>query len=74
MVDRFAPYANGDGTYNGTKLMAEISGLSEAEIAWTFNRLKHLIHVDGHHKAYAREIVKAEAKSKPWLAQQKEPR
>lgn len=67
--DPFAKYANGDGTYNGAKMLAEISGLSEAEIVWTFNRMKHLTQVEGHHKAYAKGIVKAEAKSKPWIAQ-----
>lgn len=33
---------NSDGTYNGVKMMAQLSGLSEEEIKWTWDRLKEL--------------------------------
>ena len=33
---------NCDGTYNGVKLLAGLSGLSEEEIRWTWNRMKEL--------------------------------
>lgn len=60
-------HRNADGTYNGVTAMAELSGLSTAEIRWTFDRLKHLMHVDGMTKDAAKEVVKAEATSRPWL-------
>jgi ribosomal protein L17 len=33
---------NPDGTYNGVKAMAQLSGLSEEEIRWTWERAKEL--------------------------------
>jgi hypothetical protein len=62
-------YRNPDGTYNGVKVMAALSGLSEAEVAWTFNRLKHLLHVEKKSADEAKAIVAEECKSKPWEAQ-----
>lgn len=56
---------NPDGTYNGVKFMAAVSGLSEAEIAWMAARIKALI-AEGKTRAEARAIVKAEARVKPW--------
>lgn len=62
-------HRNADGTYNGVTAMAEMSGLTPAEIKWTFDRLKHLMHVEGMTKEAAKDVVKAEAASQPWLTQ-----
>lgn len=35
-------HRNPDGTYNGVAAMAELSGLSEEEIEWTWKRAKEL--------------------------------
>lgn len=50
----FDKHRNIDGTYNGVTLMSEISGLSQAEIRWTWERLRHLMHVDGKSKDEAK--------------------
>lgn len=69
MTDLFEKHRNPDGkTYNGVALLSELSGLTQAEIAWTANRLKHLIQVEKKSKAEAKEIVKRESRSFPWLA------
>jgi|GEM_PF-4645065 len=60
-------YKNSDGTYNGVKMLSDLSGLSEGEVSWTFNRLKQLIHDEKKTKQEALKIVKEEAKKKPWL-------
>lgn len=61
-------FLNPDGkTYNGIKALAFISGLSEAEIEWTANRLKQLIVFQNKTKEEARQIIKQECKNKPWL-------
>lgn len=63
----FGKYKNPDGkTYNGVALLADISGLSQAEIRWTADRLKHLMHVEKRSKDEAKEIVRREAAGKPW--------
>jgi len=60
-------FRNPDGkTFNGVKLMAWLSGLSESEIRWTADRLRYLIHVEHKSKDEAKRIVKDEAKIKPW--------
>lgn len=64
----FDNHRNADGTYNGVTLMAEISGLSQDEIRWTWERLRHLIHVDGRSKDEAKAIVRDEARMRPWEA------
>ena len=66
MLDK---HRNPDGTYNGVTAMAELSGLSTAEIRWTFDRLNHLMHVEGLAKEAAKDVVRAEAAGRPWLAQ-----
>ena len=63
-------HRNPDGTYNGVTAMAELSGLSAAEIRWTFERLKHLIHAEGKDKEAAKEIVKTESAGRPWESMQ----
>lgn len=57
---------NPDGTYNGVKIMARLSGLSEAEVKWTFYRFKHLMQVQKKTKDEAKAIITEESKTKPW--------
>lgn len=64
MIER---WANGDGTYNGVRMLAELSGLSAAEVAWTAARIKHLVVVEKKPAAEAKAIVAAEAQGKPWM-------
>lgn len=59
-------FRNPDGTYNGVKTMAALSGLSEAEVEWTFKRIRALIVDQKKAAAEAKAIVGEEAKSKPW--------
>lgn len=63
---RLDRYSNGDGTYNGAALLADISGLSRAEIRWTAERLKALLHTEKKTKTEALAIVREESKSRPW--------
>jgi len=63
-------YRNADGTWNGVAVMAAVSGLSEDEVAWTFNRIRNLMHHEKHTKDGALAIVREEAKSRPWLKNQ----
>lgn len=58
-------WRNPDGTYNGIKMLADLSGLSRAEVAWTAKRLQQLMAA-GSSKAEAKAIVKTEAAEKPW--------
>lgn len=67
MVSQFDSYSNGDGTYNGVAMLADLSGLSREEILWTFNRIKQLRQVEGKSKEEALGIVKAESKNRPWM-------
>lgn len=59
-------FRNPDGTYNGVKTMAALSGLSEAEVEWTFKRIRTLIIDQKMPRAQALPIVREEAKTKPW--------
>jgi TRAP-type C4-dicarboxylate transport system permease large subunit len=59
-------FRNPDGTYDGIKMLAAMSGLSEAEVAWTAKRLKHLMHVEKKTKEEAKAVVAQESKSRPW--------
>lgn len=64
----FERYKNTDGkTHNGVAMLAEVTGLPYNEIAWTAERMKQLMINEGKSKDEAREIVKAEGKSKPWV-------
>ena len=66
MFDR---YRNADGkTFNGVAMMADLTGLPQAEIRWTAERLKQLMHSEGKSKDEALAIVKAEAAARPWVA------
>jgi hypothetical protein len=58
-------FKNPNGTYNGVKMMAKISGLSEDEILWTWIRAREL-HTSGVGKEQIVDILKSEAKNKPW--------
>lgn len=63
MSDR---YKNPDGSYNGIAILADLSGLSEAEIRWTAERLRHLMRVEGKTPEEAKAIVRVEAADRPW--------
>jgi len=56
----------GKDTYNGAKMLADLSGLSEAEVQWTFDRIKQL-KKEGKSKQEAIDIVALESKNKPWV-------
>lgn len=58
---------NPDGTYNGVAAMARMSGLSEDEVAWTFNRIQRLMGREKRSKEETLAIVAEEAKLKPWI-------
>lgn len=60
-------FRNPNGTYDGAAMLSAMSGISKDEILWTFNRLKHLMHVDGKSKAEAQAIVKEECRAQPWV-------
>ncbi len=60
-------WRNADGTYNGVAMMADITGLSREEIAWTWDRLSTLLK-SGMAKHEALALVKEQAKSKPWTS------
>lgn len=59
-------WRNPDGTYNGAKALAKLTGLSEAEIEWTWTRMKALI-AEGKPIHEAKTILEEESKGKPWL-------
>lgn len=64
----FERYKNTDGkTYNGVAMLAEVTGLSYNEIAWTAARIKELMLTEGKSRREAIEAVKVEAASKPWV-------
>jgi hypothetical protein len=67
--DPFAKYRNPDRpTYNGAAMLADATGLSQAEIVWTWERLKQLHQVEGRPMSEVKQIVAEESKSRPWLA------
>ena len=59
-------YRSKNGTYNGVRLFADVTGLSREEIAWTARRLHHLLNVEKKSKDEAKRIVAAEGKTRPW--------
>lgn len=61
-------HRNPDGTYNGVAILAELSGLSTAEVAWTAARLKQLMTIEGKPREEAVEIVCEEGLAKPWMS------
>lgn len=60
-------FKNPNGTYNGIRMLAALSGLEEREIKWCADRLKQLLVVEGKPQDEAKAIVKREAATKPWL-------
>lgn len=65
--DPMAASRNPDGTYNGVKFLAALSGIPEAEVAWTATRMQQLIRDQGRTREVAKAIVREEAKAQPWL-------
>lgn len=57
---------NPDGTYNGVKFFAQVTGLAEEEILWMWNRLRQLRN-EGIARKEAMKIIAEETKGKPWL-------
>ena len=55
-----------DKTYNGVAMLARLSGLSEAEVAWTAARVRELMSDNGLSRSEVLERVKVEAKARPW--------
>lgn len=62
-------FRNPNGTYNGIKALAAWSGLTEAEVKWTADRMQALMKA-GATAEQAKATVKEEAKSRPWIGQQ----
>lgn len=60
-------FRNPDGTFNGVKLLASLSGCSEAEVRWTVARLNYLMHTEGKTREEAKAIIIEEAKRQPWI-------
>ncbi len=58
-------YKNDNGTFNGAKMLADVSGLSMEEILWTANRMKQLL-AEGRSKDEAKAVVALENKFRPW--------
>jgi len=61
-------WRNPDGTYDGIAMLAQLSGLSRAEVAWTAKRLQELMRA-GSTKDEAKATVKADARDRPWERQ-----
>lgn len=61
-------FLNPDGkTYNGVAALSAISGLSQSEVKWRFDRINHLLNVEKKSKAETLAIIKTEEVNKPWL-------
>jgi len=56
-------HRNSDGTYNGVTALAELSGLSQEEIKWTWDRAKQL-RAQGLSKDQISAALRAEAREK----------
>lgn len=65
---KLADHRNEDGTYNGVTLFAELTGLSQNEIRWTFNRAQALKR-EGKTAAEIKAILKTEGEHRPWAVQ-----
>lgn len=64
-------FKNKDGsTYNGAAMLANLTGLSQAEVEWTAKRIQHLTSVERCSKEQAMAVVKAERVNKPWIKSQ----
>lgn len=60
-------FRNANGTYNGVKALSALTGLSEAEVKWTDQRIKELVVDLKIPRAQAVAQVRREAESKPWV-------
>lgn len=58
-------FRNQDGTYNGVAFLANMTGLSYAEVEWTARRIKELL-LSGMDRKEAVALVKQEAKEGKW--------
>lgn len=56
-------HRNPDGTYNGVAALAELTGLSEEEIRWSWERSKEL-RAAGLSKEQVARALKMEARDK----------
>lgn len=57
---------NPDGTFNGSAVMAELTGLSEEGVRWAWQRMVQLVREEGMAKAEARALVAKEIQRRPW--------
>jgi len=55
-----------NGRYDGVAMLASLTGLSKAEIEWTWSRMRYLRQVEGRTPEEAKRIVTQEGKAKPW--------
>ena len=53
-------YKNKDGTYNGAKMLSNLSGISEEEILEVFERMKYLMDVENKSQEETKEIIRKE--------------
>jgi hypothetical protein len=56
---------NENGTYNGVRALSAISGLSTAEVEWTWRRMVELKNT-GLSSDAIKATLKAEAAARPW--------
>lgn len=54
-----------DGKIDGAQFLSDLSGIPKEEVVWTITRIKEL-KAQGKSKEEQVEIVKKEAKNKPW--------
>ena len=59
----FDKHRNPDGTYNGMTVLSELSGLSQEEIMWTWERAKEL-RASGLSKEQISRALRTEARDK----------
>lgn len=57
---------NPDGTVNGIKFLSRAFNVSEAEVAWTCERIRVLLHEEKLPVDVAKRRVKMEALMRPW--------
>ena len=65
MSEMFESWRNENGTFNGIKMLAELSGRSEQEAAWIADRVKALM-AEGKTKDQIMATLNEEAKTEPW--------
>lgn len=64
-VPFFDQFRNAGGTYDGAAMFAVLTGLSKAEVMWTFERMKAL-QAGGMSDEAAKAVVLEESKDRPW--------